>query len=1186
MKSPHLLLAVSLVLLCGGLATGADTTPQQQSDTKQSTVAEQPESPATTQPTATGPTRQPAPDQQLPAEEPATGEVTVEQVRAEKARLEADQNVEEDTRAAALKVLDQALGQLQTAQALQERAKQYQHSIETASQTLAELEQHIKTADTQPTTAPVLPDDISISQLEQEVVQSKAQAADAQQRLEELQAQRSRRAGRRAEIPVLIPQLREQITEVENELANLAAGDQVSVQDAARRMLLRSQQIVLPREISTYEKELLSYEATRRIIELREQLAVIELQRAQQISTALQEQLTRRRSEEASLAEQRARKARQELAQAHPAVQELADENLKLTSEQSRILQQMASAIELGKDARERAERLETRQNDLMEKARQAGVTKAIGLLLRSEREKLPDEQALEKQLDDTTAQIAVASIRELQLDDRKIATNRIDDAVEKQLAQTQIDDDVYDRQEIHNMLRDLELTRQNLLEELTTEYESYINVLVGLESAQRRLLNKVQTFAQYIDELILWFRSSDVLLPQTVWDGLRTFGAAVAPSSLYTTASGLWADMRSARPATYVVVGVFMAALLVLLLARRRLVTLLVDTGQLGSKRLVITYDQTFKALVLTVVLAMRWPLVVWFVGWRLSEADAVDPLVVRLGAGLQASFAVLLLLSMLRNICYPEGLGEKHFGWSQAAMKVMRAQLGWFSVAAVPLILIVIAVDHTRDDVINNTLGRTAFIVTMIVVSVALHKIFRARDGLLAQRFADEPNSWLVRLRHVWLTIMVIVPVLFAILAIAGYYYTATALVTRLAVSLWLVVGALVFHNMVVRWLLLARRKLAIQQARLRAEQAAAEESEKTRDPENVVATPDTQQISLKAVNIQTRQLLNTTVVVALFLGLWATWNDVLPALNVLDRVEIGSTEETITENIDGTVSEVTRTVPITLANVGLAIVVVIVTVLAGKNIPGLLEITILQKLPLDVGLRFAITTMSRYIIVVVGIIVAFSQLGVGWDKVQWLAAAVTFGLGFGLQEIFANFASGLIILFERPMRVGDTVTVGNVSGVVSKIRIRATTVTDWNRKELIVPNKEFVTGQLVNWTLTDRVLRVIIPVGVAYGSDTDKAKQLMLDVARNNENVLDDPEPFAIFNNFGDSSLNLELRAYLSDAGKFLSVTDQLTTGIDKAFREAGIEIPFPQRDLHVRSVRADLPIRRATPPPGDQ
>jgi potassium efflux system protein len=174
---------------------------------------------------------------------------------------------------------------------------------------------------------------------------------------------------------------------------------------------------------------------------------------------------------------------------------------------------------------------------------------------------------------------------------------------------------------------------------------------------------------------------------------------------------------------------------------------------------------------------------------------------------------------------------------------------------------------------------------------------------------------------------------------------------------------------------------------------------------------------------------------------------------------------------------------------------------------------------------------------------------------------------GLGFGLQEIFANFVSGLIILLERPVRVGDTVTIEGISGTVTRIRIRATTITDWDNKEVIVPNKTFITGQLVNWTLSSEITRVVVPVAIAYGSDTALAVKTILETAQRNPLVLGEPEPRVLFNSFGDSSLNFEVFLYCRALGDRLPARHQFLLDVEAALREKGISIPFPQRDVHI-------------------
>jgi potassium efflux system protein len=198
--------------------------------------------------------------------------------------------------------------------------------------------------------------------------------------------------------------------------------------------------------------------------------------------------------------------------------------------------------------------------------------------------------------------------------------------------------------------------------------------------------------------------------------------------------------------------------------------------------------------------------------------------------------------------------------------------------------------------------------------------------------------------------------------------------------------------------------------------------------------------------------------------------------------------------------------------------------------------------------------------------------------------LVAGATVGLGFGLQEIFANFVSGLIVLFEQPIRVGDIVTIGDVTGVVSKIRMRATTVTNWDRQEFIVPNREFITGRLLNWTLSSTVNRVVITAGVAYGSDPDRVKEILLEIANEHPVVLSDPEPSVTFEQFGDSTLNIVLRCYLPTMDGRLATIHELNTAVHERLNEAGIEFAFPTRELYFKNPllppQTDQPTDQAT------
>jgi potassium efflux system protein len=231
----------------------------------------------------------------------------------------------------------------------------------------------------------------------------------------------------------------------------------------------------------------------------------------------------------------------------------------------------------------------------------------------------------------------------------------------------------------------------------------------------------------------------------------------------------------------------------------------------------------------------------------------------------------------------------------------------------------------------------------------------------------------------------------------------------------------------------------------------------------------------------------------------------------------------------------------------------------------------VLVLSKLNLKQGSSYATTTLLSYIIAGVGFVSTLSALGVSWDKLQWLVAALSVGLGFGMQEIFANFISGIMILFERPVRIGDTITIGNLSGTVSKIRIRATTITDFDRKDIIVPNKTFITGQLINWSLTDTITRVTLKLGVDYGSDLDLVRSLLIKAAQDNPRVLKEPAPIVYFLNFGESTLDHELRMHVRDLGDRNPVLDEINRFINKEFKKQHINISFRQMEVYLKNMQ---------------
>lgn len=256
------------------------------------------------------------------------------------------------------------------------------------------------------------------------------------------------------------------------------------------------------------------------------------------------------------------------------------------------------------------------------------------------------------------------------------------------------------------------------------------------------------------------------------------------------------------------------------------------------------------------------------------------------------------------------------------------------------------------------------------------------------------------------------------------------------------------------------------------------------------------------------------------------------------------------------------------ISLKAIGTALVVFYIGLWASRVLPLWLEKGVLGRLQVASGARFATLTIFRYALLFLMVVAASGSLGFQWSSIQWMAAAVSVGLGFGLQEIISNFVSGIILLFEQPIRIGDIITVGDIEGRVTRIQMRSTTVLDWDNRELVVPNKEFITGRLINWTLTETSSRLIVSVGVAYGSDVKKVEKTLLEVAASSPRILKDPSPTVVFKAFGANSLDFDLRAFIGHRSEYASILHEINMKVDEAFRNAGIEIAFPQLDLHVR------------------
>ena len=591
------------------------------------------------------------------------------------------------------------------------------------------------------------------------------------------------------------------------------------------------------------------------------------------------------------------------------------------------------------------------------------------------------------------------------------------------------------------------------------------------------------------------------------------------------------------------------------MLAAQQHLRRRVANLGQEAAKGSCQSFFITAQATGWTLAISAVWPVLMLAVAWRLRTVYGATEFSKSLGVGLAFTAVFYFAVDFMRQVCRHRGLAHAHFEWPEAVRMSLRRNLRWFMLATIPLVFMAAVFYADGANRWYDSLPRILFITISILTAGFAHVMLRPNGKLFRAQSIATADSRFYRLRYVWYALVMLLPIWLIVLAVYGFHYTAQRLALRLLQSIWWLQLLLIVWAMTLRWLLIMRRRLAMEMAK---ERRAALQNQDTENPSPATAiTSAAPGTDLVESSKQSRKLLQAVLLATAIFGLWFIWVEVIPALEFLDRVVLWEV------SVDG------GTLGITLSNLLLGILIFIVTLLATKNIPGLLELVVLSRLPLDSGTRYAIITICRYIIAIAGTILAFGTIGVPWSKYQWLIAAGTVGLGFGLQEIFANFVSGLIVLLERPIRVGDIVTIDGITGTVSTIHMRATTVTNWDRQELIVPNKEFVTGRLLNWTLSNAINRVVIKVGLTYGSDTELAKQLLLAAAKDIQHIMNDPEPIATFEQFGESSLDLTLRCYLPNLDNRLDTIHQLHSNIHRRFAEAGLEIPFPQRDIHIRT-----------------
>lgn len=1135
------------------------------------------------------------------AEEPmpvaAADALTPEMLATRRQEAEASTALDEATRKRVVELYQRASDELVAAAAAHERLLEHEQAIAGAPDEQQKLRQELDQA--APEAKAAIDGDSSLADVEQLLETRETELARLRAQLVAQEAEPQRRADQRVASTKLLESLAAQLVEVEHELAAPLTDEVHPEVFAAAKALATARKDSLTAQQRELEAELRRYNATNANLPLRRDLAARRASQAAQEVQALQELLNEKRREDA---DRQAKLARQNAAKAHPAVRRIAEENA-LLAERRTGADGLASRIEAtlrAQDAvRGQLKKLETAFSDVKEKVDLVGLTDANGAVLRKQRQLLPALHEHQAAVRARQVLIGNVQLQRLDLESQREQLSDIDSQVEAVVGMFGADVDELSRGAIQFAARELLVAQRDALDALLKDNSTYFEELVPLQDLEEKLISETLAFRDYIDERVLWIRSADVVGHGTATDALKAANWFADPQKWNSVGEQLWHDVRRNLPLHLGAIAIFA----LVYRAGRRLRDRLRSAGELVGKSHVTAFHPTVLSLLLTFLISIQWPALLWYLSWRFEHAADAGEFDRACAAGLQFTALLYLTMEFFRQVCRRHGLADAHFNWPRTGLSIISRNMRWLMLVLLPVAFIVSALEYVDQAPQQHSLGRISLMVGLAALAIFMHRLLRPRRGALAETYARNPIRWSTRLQKLWHGLGVGVPLALAALAASGYLYTALQLTWRLQATIWLIVGLLLLTSLFVRWVHVARRAMAIRQAMERRAANASGKSDAPTMAAGDLTSASAASLDLSFLSQQARRLLQSAIGMTALIGVWLIWVDVLPALRVLNNVEVwkasgevvnlGATSP-VTPNAQGTIAAQAAVpatlnargtidaqaaspddISVTLADLLVAIMIASMAVIAAKNLPGLLEFTVLQRLPVESGAKFAIKTVASYLISVIGIVWTLKTLGVAWMHVQWLIAAISVGLGFGLQEIFGNFVSGLIILFERPVRVGDIVTVGQVTGCITRIQIRATTISDADRRELIVPNKDFITGQIVNWTLSDPITRVVVPVGIAYDANAELAHALLLQIARENPWVMKDPEPMVVMIGLGESSLNFELRVFIATRDQHPALVHSLNTTIAKRCQEQGIEIAYPQRDIHIRSING-LPI----------
>jgi len=1060
------------------------------------------------------------------------------------------QQAESNKKTETVEALQGALNWLNERNEAQANADKYQDVIDNFQKFTQEIADQLQQASTP---LPAIAGQISTSELEQQILQTSSQLLEQARQIQQEQDRSRDISDSMSKLPQQQSEARRSLSEVQIRLQSQSNPSTPSAQP--QLALLQAEAAARKAKVDELDLAQLSANNRQELSRMRAELYKKRHERLDNQLQALRNSLNAQRQREAELALERT----EQLAEQEDLPTGIA-EQLQVNRNLSNELNQQAQRIDVISSQQRQAatQTIQVRQaySTIVEQAQWLGASSVLGENLRAQIAKLPDTPK-PQQLDNDMAQLRVQRLR-------------YEGMLNQQLEVTQDDGTPLTRTQqriLDSQLR----TQRELLNSLLSGCDTQILELTKLKVANSQLVDALSEVQDASHRYLFWVPDVSPITLSYPLSVAHDLTSLLSLDTL-TQLSKAFVMMVTSKES---LIPIFGALLLVIfsISSRRHYHAFLERSSSRVGK---VTQDHfylTLRTVFWSILVALPLPVLWAALGFGLQNAWPY-PMAQAIGDGVTATLPILWMCMIGAAFANPRGLFIIHFRWPQAqvtrAMRYYRMSV-WL---IVPLIMALITFDNFNDREFFASLGRLCFILLCIALSIVTNNLKRAGIPL----YLDKNGSGENIINSALWGLLFSAPLLAALAAAVGYQTTALSLLGRLETSVAIWFFLLVVYHIIRRWMLIQRRRLAFDRAKQKRADILAQRAKGEEDTsgtgsasiEGLIEIDDVE-VDLDAISTQSLRLVRSILTMIALVSVIFLWSEIHSAFSFLENIKLWE----VTSSING----IETAQAITMGSVLIAVVVLVITTQLVRNLPALLELGILQHLDLAPGTGYAITTITKYLLMLFGGLLSFAWIGIDWSKLQFLVAALTFGLGFGMQEIFSNFISGLIILFEKPIRIGDTVTIRNLTGTITKINTRATTISDWDRKEIIVPNKAFITEQFINWSLSDTVTRVVLTVPAPGEANSEEVTNLLLSAAKRCSLVLDNPNPEAYLIDLQQGIQIFELRIFAAEMGHRLPLRHEIHQLILAGFREHGIVLPYPP--FQVRSETLNRGGKPSTP-----